>query len=103
MSEEKTKNWAWGPKHRMFACSVGGVDLFTWVLDLAKPFLKQFDKGLKLADIELTELNEAFALKPGCDPRSRSESRNGQRQRGATARAIPWVVRAKLTIQLLNE
>ena len=84
MSEEKVKELGLEPQARMAACSVGGVDLYMGIgpCEAIPKALRQ--AGLKLADIEQTELNEAFAAQAlAVIQESGSESRNGQRQRGS--------------------
>ena len=106
MSEEKVKALGLEPQARMVACSVGGVDPLYMGIGpcVAVPkALKQ--AGLKLSDIEQTELNEAFAAQDlaviqeaGLDPDTVNV--NG----GAVALGHPLgCTGAKLTIQLLNE
>ena len=106
MSEEKVKALGLEPQARMVACSVGGVDPLYMGIGpcVAVPkALKQ--AGLKLSDIEQTELNEAFAVRAlaviqeaGLDPDTVNV--NG----GAVALGHPLgCTGAKLTIQLLNE
>ena len=106
MSEEKVKALGLEPQARMVACSVGGVDPLYMGIGpcVAVPkALKQ--AGLKLSDIEQTELNEAFAAQAlaviqeaGLDPDTVNV--NG----GAVALGHPLgCTGAKLTIQLLNE
>jgi acetyl-CoA acyltransferase len=106
VSEEMVKQLNLEPIARLAACAVGGVDPLYMGIGpcVAIPkALKQAD--LKLSDIELTELNEAFACQSlavikeaGLNPETVNV--NG----GAIALGHPLACTgAKLTIQLLNE
>ena len=106
MSEEKVKELGLEPQARMAACSVGGVDPLHMGIGPCEAIPKAIRQaGLKLADIELTELNEAFAAQAlaviqeaGLNPETVNV--NG----GAVALGHPLgCTGAKLTIQLLNE
>ena len=106
MSEVKVKELGLEPVARLASCAVGGVDpLFMGIgpcVAIPKA-LKQ--AGLTVADIEQTELNEAFAVQAlaviqeaGLNPDTVNV--NG----GAIAMGHPLgCTGAKLTIQLLNE
>ena len=106
MSGEMVKQLGLEPIARLVACSVAGVEpLFMGIGPCAAipKALKQ--AGLKLSDIALTELNEAFATQSlavirevGLDPETTNV--NG----GAIALGHPLgCTGAKLSIQLLNE
>ncbi|MGA0374551.1 MAG: thiolase family protein [Flavobacteriaceae bacterium] len=106
MSEEKVKELGLEPQARMAACSVGGVDPLYMGIGPCEAIPKALQQaGLKLADIEQTELNEAFAAQAlaviqeaGLNPDTVNV--NG----GAVALGHPLgCTGAKLTIQLLNE
>ena len=106
VSEEKVKELSIEPEARMIACSVGGVDPLYMGIGPCKAIPKALlQAGLKLSDIEQTELNEAFAAQAlaviqesGLDPDTVNV--NG----GAIAMGHPLgCTGAKLTIQLLNE
>ena len=106
MSEEKVKELGLQPQARMAACSVGGVDPLFMGIGPCEAIPKALQQaGLKLSDIEQTELNEAFAAQAlaviqesGVDPDTVNV--NG----GAVAMGHPLgCTGAKLTIQLLNE
>lgn len=106
MSEEKVKALGLEPQARMVACSVGGVDPLYMGIGPCVAIPKALKQaGLKLSDIEQTELNEAFAAQAlaviqeaGLDPDTVNV--NG----GAVALGHPLgCTGAKLTIQLLNE
>ena len=106
MSEEKVKELGIEPEARLIACSVGGVDPLYMGIGPCKAIPKALlQAGLKLSDIEQTELNEAFAAQAlaviqesGLDPDTVNV--NG----GAVAMGHPLgCTGAKLTIQLLNE
>ena len=106
MSEEKVKELGLEPQARMAACSVGGVDPLYMGIGPCEAIPKALQQaGLKLADIEQTELNEAFAAQAlaviqeaGLNPETVNV--NG----GAVALGHPLgCTGAKLTIQLLNE
>ena len=94
------------PEARLIACSVGGVDPLYMGIGPCKAIPKALlQAGLKLSDIEQTELNEAFATQAlaviqesGLNPDTVNV--NG----GAIAMGHPLgCTGAKLTIQLLNE
>ena len=106
MSETKVKELGLFPLARMAACSVGGVDPIYMGIGPCEAIPKALNQaGLKLNDIEQTELNEAFAAQSlaviqesGLDPST--VNLNG----GAVALGHPLgCTGAKLTIQLLNE
>ena len=106
MSETKVKELGLSPLARMAACSVGGVDPIYMGIGPCEAIPKALNQaGLKLNDIEQTELNEAFAAQSlaviqesGLDPST--VNLNG----GAVALGHPLgCTGAKLTIQLLNE
>ena len=106
VSEEKVKELGLEPQARMAACSVGGVDPLYMGIGPCEAIPKALQQaGLKLADIEQTELNEAFAAQAlaviqeaGLNPDKVNV--NG----GAVALGHPLgCTGAKLTIQLLNE
>ena len=106
MSETKVKELGLSPLARMAACSVGGVDPIYMGIGPCEAIPKALNQaGLKLNDIEQTELNEAFAAQSlaviqesGLDPSTVNV--NG----GAVALGHPLgCTGAKLTIQLLNE
>jgi acetyl-CoA acyltransferase len=106
MSETKVKELGLSPLARMAACSVGGVDPIYMGIGPCEAIPKALKQaGLKLNDIEQTELNEAFAAQSlaviqesGLDPSTVNV--NG----GAVALGHPLgCTGAKLTIQLLNE
>ena len=106
MSETKLKELGLSPLARMAACSVGGVDPIYMGIGPCEAIPKALNQaGLKLNDIEQTELNEAFAAQSlaviqesGLDPSTVNV--NG----GAVALGHPLgCTGAKLTIQLLNE
>ena len=106
MSEAKVKELGLEPIARMASCSVGGVDPLYMGIGPCEAIPKALDQaGLKLDDIEQTELNEAFAAQAlaviqqsGLNPETVNV--NG----GAVALGHPLgCTGAKLTIQLLNE
>ena len=106
MSEEKVKELGLEPQARMAACSVGGVDPLYMGIGPCEAIPKALRQaGLKLADIEQTELNEAFAAQAlaviqEADLNPETVNVNG----GAVALGHPLgCTGAKLTIQLLNE
>ena len=106
LSEEKVKELGLEPIARMAGCAVGGVDPLYMGIGpcVAIPKVLQ-QAGLKVADIDLTELNEAFATQAlaviqesGLNPEKVNV--NG----GAIAMGHPLgCTGAKLSIQLLNE
>ena len=106
MSESKVKELGLTPIARMLSCSVGGVDPIYMGIGPCEAIPRALDQaGLKLADIQQTELNEAFAAQSlaviqesGLDPETVNV--NG----GAVALGHPLgSTGAKLTIQLINE
>ena len=106
MSEKKVKELGLSPLARMAACSVGGVDPIYMGIGPCEAIPKALNQaGLRLNDIEQTELNEAFAAQSlaviqesGLDPSKVNV--NG----GAVALGHPLgCTGAKLSIQLLNE
>ncbi|MEY4029473.1 MAG: hypothetical protein RJA90_658, partial [Bacteroidota bacterium] len=105
-SEEMVKLFNWQPIARMVSCSVGGVDPLYMGMGPCAAIPKALKSaGLSLSDIDLVELNEAFAaqalavIKEGClNPESVNV--NG----GAVALGHPLgCTGAKLTTQLINE
>ena len=106
MSEEMVKQLGVKPIARMVTCTSGGVDPLYMGIGPVEAIPKALDQaGLKLSDIQQTELNEAFACQAlaviqeaGLDPNMVNV--NG----GAIALGHPLgCTGAKLTIQLLNE
>ena len=106
MSEEMVKQLGVKPIARMVTCTSGGVDPLYMGIGPVEAIPKALDQaGLKISDIEQTELNEAFACQAlaviqeaGLDPSAVNV--NG----GAIALGHPLgCTGAKLTIQLLNE
>lgn len=106
VSEAMVKEFNLEPIARMAACAVGGVDPLYMGIGPCVAIPKALQQaGLKIADIEQTELNEAFATQAlavikevGINPETVNP--NG----GAIALGHPLgCTGAKLTIQLLNE
>ncbi len=106
MSEKMVKELNLKPIARLVSCAVGGVDPLYMGIGPCVAIPKALNQaGLKLKDIEQTELNEAFATQAlaviqesGLDPES--VNLNG----GAIALGHPLgCTGAKLSIQLLNE
>ncbi len=106
MSEEMVKQLGVKPIARMVTCTSGGVDPLYMGIGPVEAIPKALDQaGLKISDIEQTELNEAFACQAlaviqeaGLDPSTVNV--NG----GAIALGHPLgCTGAKLTIQLLND
>jgi len=106
MSEEKVKELGLEPIARMAGCAVGGVDPLYMGIGPCVAIPKALEQaGLKVVDIDLTELNEAFATQAlaviqqsGLNPEKVNV--NG----GAIAMGHPLgCTGAKLSIQLLNE
>ena len=106
MSEEKVKELGLEPIARMAGCAVGGVDPLYMGIGPCVAIPKALQQaGLKVADIDLTELNEAFATQAlaviqesGLNPEKVNV--NG----GAIAMGHPLgCTGAKLSIKLLNE
>jgi acetyl-CoA acyltransferase len=106
MSGEMVKQLDLEPIARLVSCSVGGVDPLYMGIGPCVAIPKALKQaGLKLEDIQLTELNEAFATQSlavikemGMDPETVNV--NG----GAIALGHPLgCTGAKLSIQLLNE
>ena len=106
VSEEMVKQLDLKPIARLAACAVGGVDPLYMGIGPCVAIPKALKQaGLKLQDIQLTELNEAFACQAlavikeaGLDPDTVNV--NG----GAIALGHPLgCTGAKLSIQLLNE
>ncbi len=106
MSEEMVKQLNLEPVARLVSCSVGGVDPLYMGIGPCVAIPKALKHaGLKLKDIDLIELNEAFAAQSlaviqeaGLDPDIVNV--NG----GAIALGHPLgCTGAKLSIQLLNE
>ena len=106
MSEEMVKQLGVKPIARMVTCTSGGVDPLYMGIGPVEAIPKALDQaGLKLSDIEQTELNEAFACQAlaviqeaGLD--HNTVNLNG----GAIALGHPLgCTGAKLTIHLLNE
>lgn len=106
VSEEMVKQLNLTPIARLAACSVAGVDPLYMGIGPCFAIPKALQQaGLKLSDIQLVELNEAFAAQAlaviqeaGLDPETVNV--NG----GAVALGHPLgCTGAKLTTQLLNE
>jgi len=106
MSGEMVKQLDLEPIARLVSCSVGGVDPLYMGIGPCVAIPKALKQaGLQLEDIQLTELNEAFATQSlaviremGLDPETVNV--NG----GAIALGHPLgCTGAKLSIQLLNE
>jgi acetyl-CoA acyltransferase len=106
MSEEKVNELGLEPIARMAGCAVGGVDPLYMGIGPCVAIPKALQQaGLKVANIDLTELNEAFATQAlaviqesGLNPEKVNV--NG----GAIAMGHPLgCTGAKLSIQLLNE
>lgn len=106
VSEAMVKEFNLEPIARMAACAVGGVDPLYMGIGPCVAIPKALQQaGLKIADIEQTELNEAFATQAlavikevGINPETVNP--NG----GAIALGHPLgCTGAKLTIQLLDE
>ncbi len=106
MSGEMVKQLGLEPVARLVSCSVGGVDPLYMGIGPCVAIPKALKQaGLKLEDIQLVELNEAFATQSlaviqevGLDPEIVNV--NG----GAIALGHPLgCTGAKLSIQLLNE
>jgi acetyl-CoA acyltransferase len=106
MSERMVKQLGLEPIARLVSCSVGGVDPLYMGIGPCVAVPKALERaGLKLADIQQTELNEAFATQAlavintlGLD--QETVNVNG----GAIALGHPLgCTGAKLTIQLLDE
>ena len=106
MSEKKVKELGLQPIAKLLGCAVGGVDPLYMGIGPCVAIPKVLNQvGLKLSDIEQTELNEAFAVQSlaviqeaGLDPET--VNLNG----GAIAMGHPLgCTGAKLTIQLLND
>ena len=106
MSEEMVNQLGVKPIARMVTCTSGGVDPLYMGIGPVEAIPKALDQaGLKISDIEQTELNEAFACQAlaviqeaGLDPSTVNV--NG----GAIALGHPLgCTGAKLTIQLLND
>ncbi len=106
VSEDYVKKFNLEPWAKLLSCSVGGVDPLYMGIGPCVAVPKAVERaGLKLADIQQTELNEAFATQAlaviktlGLDPSTVNV--NG----GAIALGHPLgCTGAKLSIQLLNE
>ena len=106
VSERMVKQLGLEPIARLVSCSVGGVDPLYMGIGPCVAVPKALERaGLKIGDIEQTELNEAFATQAlavintlGIDPETVNP--NG----GAIALGHPLgCTGAKLTIQLLDE
>ena len=106
VSERMVKELGLEPIARLASCSVGGVDPLYMGIGPCVAVPKALERaGLKIGDIEQTELNEAFATQAlaviktlGLDPETVNP--NG----GAIALGHPLgCTGAKLTIQLLDE
>lgn len=106
VSERMVKQLGLEPIARLASCSVGGVDPLYMGIGPCVAVPKALERaGLKIGDIEQTELNEAFATQAlavvktlGIDPETVNP--NG----GAIALGHPLgCTGAKLTIQLLEE
>lgn len=62
VSEERLKEWGLKPMGRMIQCAVAGVEPYYMGIGPVKAIPKALKwSGLRLSDIELIELNEAFA------------------------------------------
>jgi acetyl-CoA acyltransferase len=106
MSESKVKELGLFPIARMVSCSVGGVDPIFMGIGPCEAIPKALNQaGLKLNDIEQTELNEAFAAQSlAVIQESRLDPTTVNVNGGAVALGHPLgCTGAKLTIQLLNE
>ena len=106
MSESKVKELGLSPIARMASCSVGGVDPIYMGIGPCEAIPKALNQaGLKLNDIEQTELNEAFAAQSlAVIQESRLDPTTVNVNGGAVALGHPLgCTGAKLTIQLLNE
>ena len=106
VSEDYVKKYNLEPYAKLLSCSVGGVDPLYMGIGPCVAVPKAVERaGLKLVDIQQTELNEAFATQAlaviktlGLDPSTVNV--NG----GAIALGHPLgCTGAKLSIQLLNE
>ncbi len=106
MSEEMVKQLNLEPVARMVTCAVGGIDPLYMGIGPCVAIPKALkNAGMKLSDIEQTELNEAFAVQAlavmktvGLD--HETVNVNG----GAVALGHPLgCTGAKLSIQLINE
>lgn len=106
MSEEMVNKLGLKPVARLVACSVGGVDpLYMGIGPVVSIPRALKQAGMKLDDVDLIELNEAFAVQAlavikeaGLDPDKVNV--NG----GAIALGHPLgCTGAKLTVQLINE
>ena len=106
VSEDYVKKFNLQPWAKLLSCSVGGVDPLYMGIGPCVAVPKAVQRaGLKLSDIQQTELNEAFATQAlaviktlGLDPETVNP--NG----GAIALGHPLgCTGAKLSIQLLNE
>ncbi|MCL4160476.1 UNVERIFIED_CONTAM: hypothetical protein GTU68_006520, partial [Idotea baltica] len=106
VSEDFVKKYNLEPWAKLLSCSVGGVDPLYMGIGPCVAVPKAVERaGLKLGDIQQTELNEAFATQAlaviktlGLDPSTVNV--NG----GAIALGHPLgCTGAKLSIQLLNE
>lgn len=106
VSEKMVKELKLEPIARMVSCAVAGVDPLYMGIGPTKAIPKALDQaGMKLSDIDLIELNEAFAAqsvavirKVGLDPEITNV--NG----GAIALGHPLgCTGAKLTAQILHE
>ena len=106
MSEEKVKELGLEPIARMAGCAVGGVDPLYMGIGPCVAIPKALQQaGLKVADIDLTELNEAFATQAlAVIQESGLNPENVNVNGGAIAMGHPLgCTGAKLSIQLLNE
>jgi len=106
MSERKMKELGLEPKARLVACAVGGVDPLYMGIGPCVAIPKALKQaGLKLKDIEQTELNEAFATQSLAVIKTIGLDRdNVNVNGGAIALGHPLgCTGAKLTIQLLDE
>ena len=106
VSEKMVKELNLEPSARLVSCSVGGVDPLFMGIGPCIAIPKALNQaGLKISDIQQTELNEAFAAQAlaviqesGLDPNSVNV--NG----GAIAMGHPLgCTGAKLSVQLINE
>ena len=106
VSEKMVKELNLEPSARLISCAVGGVDPLFMGIGPCIAIPKALNQaGLKISDIQQTELNEAFAAQAlaviqesGLDPNSVNV--NG----GAIAMGHPLgCTGAKLSVQLINE
>ena len=106
MSEEMVKTLNLEPVARLMSCSVAGVDPLYMGIGPCSAIPKALKvAGLKLGDIEQTELNEAFAAQALAVIKTAGlDHKNVNVNGGAVALGHPLgCTGAKLTVQLLNE